>query len=184
MSGRAEPSRVDVLIAEHDALQRRGLRLLLEQWGYACDEAGDGREALDRAWRAPPRCVLLDLAMPRLDGFAVARALRRDPRTRAAYIHCLTGQADAQTRLRALEAGCDRFLVKPVDVAELRRAIDEAGPAREPGAVSGLTLRQAEELLDWLQNNDGTTLGVAMDGGGVTVRFVLAPGLRVPGGRL
>jgi len=86
---------VDVLIAEDDELLRLSLRLLLEQEGYTCAEAATGREALEAAHRHRPRCVLLDLGMPELDGLAVTRLLRSDPRTRAAHIHCLTGEADA-----------------------------------------------------------------------------------------
>ena len=119
LAARDGAGHVDVLIADDDALTRRGLRLLLEQWGFRCAEAGDGREAIDLAMRQPPWCVLLDLMMPRLDGLAVARALRADPRTRAAHIHCMSGLADPLARRWAMEAGCESFFVKPVDPAEL-----------------------------------------------------------------
>jgi len=59
---------VDVLIAEDDAPMREGLRQLLEGRGYHCVEAADGLRAVELARRCPPRCVLLDLAMPGLDG--------------------------------------------------------------------------------------------------------------------
>src|SRR5437763_2340683 len=89
---------VDVLIVEDDAPTRQLLRLLLEQGGYRCAEAADGCEALALARAEPPRCVLLDLRLPGLDGFTVARRLRADLRTFGTHIHCLTGQQDPTVR--------------------------------------------------------------------------------------
>src|SRR6266545_4485521 len=104
----ADPSsHVDVLIVEDDEPMRRSLRLLLEGEGYHCAEAGDGREAVERARRQAPDCVLLDIVMPGLDGLTVARTLRLDPLTRAAHIHCLTGLTDPRVRQSALEASCE-----------------------------------------------------------------------------
>jgi CheY-like chemotaxis protein len=163
------PRRVDVLIAQDDAPGRRDLRRLVEAWGFTCAEAGDGREALDLAVRQPPACVLLDLGAP-LDGFAVARALRADPRTRAARIHCLGGRSDPRAPLRALEAGCERLLAKPVDPAELLDALRAPPPPAEAVRVGGLTLAQAEVLLDWLENHGCTALEAIPDGPLVAVR--------------
>jgi CheY-like chemotaxis protein len=141
---------IDILIAEDDAPARAGVRLLLEQQGYRCAEAGNGREAVELARRYRPRCVLLDLRMPELDGFTVARRLRADPRTRDAAIHCLTGLTDETVREEAHAAGCERFLAKPVDAADLLEAVRPQPSAAEEW-VGGLTMTQAEELLDWLE---------------------------------
>jgi CheY-like chemotaxis protein len=176
LAARDGAGHVDVLIADDDALTRRGLRLLLEQWGFRCAEAGDGREAIDLAMRQPPWCVLLDLMMPRLDGLAVARALRADPRTRAAHIHCMSGLADPLARRWAMEAGCESFFVKPVDPAELLEAIRGPAALATPSQVSGLTLGEAEPLLDWLQNQGCTGLRVALDEQGATVYCTCPPG--------
>ena len=94
---------VDVLIADDDALARGVLRLLLERQGYTCAEAGAGAQALELAKSLSPRCVLLDLAMPGLDGLAVARGLRADPATRGSRVHCLSGYADAEHRRTVIE---------------------------------------------------------------------------------
>jgi CheY-like chemotaxis protein len=141
--------RVDVLIAEDDATTRQSLRYLLEGAGYHCAEAGTGREAVELAQQHPPQCVLLDLRMPELDGFSVARRLRSDPRTQDISIHCLTGCTDEAAREQAAKAGCDLFLTKPVDAAALLQVVhhDLRGPAEW---VRGLTKTEAEELLDWL----------------------------------
>ena len=144
---------LDVLIADDDALLRATMRALLEQHGYTCAEAGDGREAVAVARRRHPQCVLLDLTMPELDGFAVARQLRSDPTTRRAHIHCLTGHTDPDSRRRALAVGCELFLPKPVEPAAVLQAV--RGPAEPPstGWITGLTHAEAEDLLDWLEAN-------------------------------
>src|SRR3954451_4671484 len=112
----AQLTSIDVLIADDEAVARKVVRRLLEQQGYTCAEAGDGRQAVELARSLSPRCVLLDLSMPGLDGFAVARTLRSDPRTRAAHIHCLTGMTDSQSRSQASASGCELYLTKPVDL--------------------------------------------------------------------
>ncbi len=144
---------VDVLIADDDALLRTSLRFLLEQQGYRCAEAETGREALDLARESPPRCVLLDLKMPELDGYAVARQLRADPRTRAAHIHCLTGQTGPAVREQAHEAGCEVFLAKPVALGLLLKIVNQQRVPWTPREVAGLSLVEAEELLDWRAAN-------------------------------
>jgi CheY-like chemotaxis protein len=142
---------VDVLIADDDAALRASVRCFLELQGLRCAEAGDGWEAVEAARRSRPRCVLLDLSMPRLEGFAVARRLRADPRTRGARVHCLTGHGDPLSRLQAEEAGCELFLTKPVDPVALLQAVCGDAARQEPGCVSGLTKAEAEGLLDWLE---------------------------------
>src|SRR5438105_12163267 len=105
---------VDVLIAEDDDLLRQSYRLLLEGHGYVCVEAESGEEAVELARQRSPRCLLLDLNLPGMDGFAVARTLRADPRTSGVHIHCVTGLSDAGSRLRASRSGCELYLTKPV----------------------------------------------------------------------
>src|SRR5437763_360197 len=110
---------VDVLIADDDPVLRSGVRQLLERQGYRCTEAEEGRQAVELARRQRPRCVLLDLAMPDLDGFSVARLLRSEPGTQDIHINCLTGLTDPGAREQAHLAGCEAFLTKPVDPAAL-----------------------------------------------------------------
>lgn len=117
---------IDVLIADDDPDNRESLRMLLETDGYACAEAETGQDALDIARQSPPRLVLLDLMMPNLDGFMVARKLRRDPRTHGVHIYCLTGRSDQAARSRAERAGCELFLTKPVAPVDLLEVVDVA----------------------------------------------------------
>jgi two-component system phosphate regulon response regulator PhoB len=170
---------VDVLIADDDLLIRKSLRSLLERQGYRCVEAGDGREAVEMARHQPPQCVLLDLAMPGLDGLAVARRLRGDPRTRGVRIHCLTGLAGEEVRAEALQAGCETFLPKPVDAARLLEVVGEPNPALAENTVGGLSSDEARNLLDWLQNNGCAQLGASLSAAGWAVRCEPPPGLRL-----
>lgn len=173
---------VDVLIVEDDASVRQLLRLMLERGGYRCVEAQNGQEALALARAEPPRCVLLDLRMPGLDGFAVARRLRADLRTFGAHIHCLTGLPDRQAQAQARRAGCEEFLTKPVDsrslLEVLRRQLGEPGSASAT-VVSGLTGHQAEALLDFLENHGCTGLAVSAEEDGFAVRCICPPGLHL-----
>jgi CheY-like chemotaxis protein len=163
---------VDILIAEDDDSLRADLRRLFEQQGFSCAEAVNGRQALDLARGTAPRCVLLDLAMPEVDGMTVARTLRADPRTRGIHIHCLTGRADAATRQQADEAGVEVFLTKPVDPRELLAIVNSGVRPAPVELVSGLTKAEAEDLLDWLEARGCAEREVAWeDGRGFTVRY-------------
>jgi CheY-like chemotaxis protein len=169
---------VDVLIAEDDGPTRRALCRLLESAGYTTAEAADGREAVELARRRRPRCVFLDLIMPGLDGLAVARTLRQDPRTRGAHIHCLTGQTDPACREQALRAGCETYLTKPVDVEELLEVIHREVP-RTPEWMTGLGRDEAEDLLDWLEQQGCTQLEVDLRDDGWAVGCACPPGLHL-----
>jgi CheY-like chemotaxis protein len=114
---------LDVLIAEDDGDLRLAVRQLLEDEGYACAEAEDGRVAVEVARQCPPRLVLLDLMMPAVDGFAAARQLRADPLTHGVRIHCLTALDFPAARSAAREAGCDGFLPKPFTADQLLDAV-------------------------------------------------------------
>ena len=188
MPVRPEPApRVDILIADDDAEARYALRLLLEPRGYTCAEAEDGPRAVGLALASPPRCLLLDLGMPGLDGLAVARRLRLEPQTRGIHIHCLTGLGDLGTRVRARLAGCEEFLTKPVDPARLLEVVGRhVGPHAEPpaakwltGWLPGLTVAEARDVLDWLENHGCTGLAVSDRDGRISVRWVCPPGLRL-----
>jgi CheY-like chemotaxis protein len=95
--------------------------LLLQLWGHAGKAAHDGPAALEaaRTWR--PDVVLLDLALPRMDGYEVARRLRSEPGLEKVAILATTGHGQVEHRRRCREAGVDALLLKPFDPEELRR---------------------------------------------------------------
>jgi CheY-like chemotaxis protein len=110
-----------VLVVEDDEAIRSMLAILLEQGeAFALELASDGAEALRRAAEHPPRVVVLDLRLPKVDGLEVARRLRAEPATRHAWIVAISALA---AREEALAAGCDEFLAKPLDIAVLEATV-------------------------------------------------------------
>jgi len=174
----------DVLIVDDDEGLRGALRLALEGRGYRCGEAEDGPRAVDLARRRPPRCLFLDLGMPGMDGFAVARRLREDPTTRDIPIHCLTGRTDEEIRSRVAGAGFEELLIKPVDPSRLLEIVGRH--VRWSPRVEGLTKSEAEGLMDWLEARGCVRLETRLSADGrFSVRCVCPPGSRLmidPGG--
>jgi DNA-binding response OmpR family regulator len=117
-----------VLLVEDDAGIRGAFRLLLEESGYRVDAAATGHEAIALAEGHAPDVVVLDLGLPDVSGLEVARSLTAaDRRVR---VIALTGRTQESDRAAAADAGCAAYLVKPVDVRALLRAIAEQVSAR------------------------------------------------------
>jgi CheY-like chemotaxis protein len=113
-----------VLVVD-DCLDAAGsLALLLKMWGYPTVLADNGPSALAAALAQPPVAVLLDIGMPGVDGYEVARRLRGRPRTAGALLIALTGYGREEDVRRCYEAGFDLHLLKPCDPEDLRRVLD------------------------------------------------------------
>lgn len=112
-----------VLIVEDNADGRELLRSLLELEGHDVDDAADGAAALRQALERPPDVALIDIGLPGLDGYEVARRLRQGPRGEAMLLVALTGYGQPQDRRRAADAGFDAHLVKPVEERRLLATI-------------------------------------------------------------
>ncbi|HKH44273.1 MAG TPA: ATP-binding protein [Thermoanaerobaculia bacterium] len=109
-----------VLVIEDYADAAESLRLLLELAGHQVEVASTGRAGIDAARRLRPDVVLCDIGLPGgLDGYDVARALRESRELDATFLIALTGYGQEEDRRRALEAGFDRHMTKPVDPAAL-----------------------------------------------------------------
>lgn len=121
-----------ILVADDNPDGRELLRDLLEAWGFQVLEARDGREALLNADKYSPDAILLDLQMPRLDGFGVLRHLREDRRLSATPTVAVTAFAQNSDRDKALQAGFDAFVTKPVDFRRLRSDTPEIALNRQP----------------------------------------------------
>jgi chemosensory pili system protein ChpA (sensor histidine kinase/response regulator) len=92
---------------------------LLEREGYRVTSAKDGVDALEKLKDVLPAVMLLDIEMPRMDGFELANKLRADPRTRGISIIMITSRTAAKHRRQAAQLGVDGFLGKPYQEAEL-----------------------------------------------------------------
>jgi signal transduction histidine kinase len=108
-----------VLVADDNADNTDALALLLRHRGHVVETAGDGEEAYSLAERFRPEVVLLDIGMPKLNGYDVCRKIRQQAWGRSMRVVAQTGWGQAQDRLRSEEAGFDGHLVKPVDPSML-----------------------------------------------------------------
>jgi two-component system, cell cycle response regulator DivK len=106
---------IKALIAEDNAVNRELLRELLESRGYDVVEACDGQEALKMIEQAQPDILLLDIGMPKLDGFAVVQKIRTNPRLANLPVLAVTAYAMQGDREKVLDSGFDGYLSKPID---------------------------------------------------------------------
>lgn len=118
MNETGQPARL--LVVDDEDRNRRLLAGMLEAEGYEVVEADSGERALDIARSEPPDLVLLDLMMPVMDGYEVARRLKADAATKAIPIIIVTALDDRGLLVRGLEAGAEEFVNKPVGRLELR----------------------------------------------------------------
>jgi PAS domain S-box-containing protein len=106
-----------ILVADDNADMRDYLRQLLTDWHV--EIATDGQAALDSALARPPDLLVTDVMMPGLDGFALMRALKEDPRTRTVPVLMLSARAGEEARVSGLAAGADDYVTKPFSAREL-----------------------------------------------------------------
>ncbi|MBV9490972.1 MAG: response regulator [Verrucomicrobia bacterium] len=121
-----EPSLLRVLVVDDNVDAADTLAMLVELAGYEVRVAYDGPAALTVAEYFRPQVVLLDLHLPTLDGYEVARQLRGRPETRAAVLAAVTGWGQAEDLRRSKQAGFDRHFVKPVEPAVIIRLLSDA----------------------------------------------------------
>jgi CheY-like chemotaxis protein len=114
-----------IVLADDSILQRMTMRALLEAEGYQVLEAGDGREVIDLARMTRPDLILMDVAMPTMDGVTTARRIRQAhdaiSRVPIVFVTALSAAVDRET---ALEAGGSDYLVKPISQRELLRSVE------------------------------------------------------------
>jgi CheY-like chemotaxis protein len=112
-----------VLIIDDNVDSAEATALLARAWGHEVATAKDALSALAVAARFAPDCALVDIGLPGMDGYELARRLRKDPRYGDLYLVALTGYGREQDRSAALAAGFDTHLVKPADIDELERLL-------------------------------------------------------------
>lgn len=112
-----------ILIADDKPSSRELLRAILEHANYIVVEAADGEEALVMASEVNPHLIILDIHMPKRDGFGVIEELRKDPDFQALPIMALTASASLDEKDLIMGSGFDACLVKPIGPAKLRDAV-------------------------------------------------------------
>jgi putative two-component system response regulator len=116
-------TKVKILVVDDEDRNLRLMKLLLTSFGYDVLTASNGEEALEMVHDIPPDVILLDIMMPKMDGFEVAKQLKREEETKIIPIVMVTALNGVEDRVKALEAGADDFLNKPVDKTELRARV-------------------------------------------------------------
>lgn len=114
-----------VLLVEDDADSRRALGELLRVWGYDVRVAEDGEAGVEAAREAPPQVAMVDIGLPGIDGYEVARRIRRHHPEPPPLLIAMTGFGQPEDRKRALDAGFDLHLVKPIRPARLADLLRE-----------------------------------------------------------
>ncbi len=135
----AQPAPRAILLVEDNADVRDGLRLLLEEVGHRVETAGDGVEGVQIALARRPAAALVDIGLPGLDGYAVARRIR-EALGGSIFLVALTGYGLPDDRRRALEAGFDAHLTKPITLDAILEAL-----ARLPDRPESAPPAQSEE---------------------------------------
>jgi chemosensory pili system protein ChpA (sensor histidine kinase/response regulator) len=120
-----------ILVAEDDGDIRLMMTTLLGMKGYRVLEARDGQETLDVAQRERPDLILMDLQLPRLNGFAVARFMRQSDALRRTPIVVVSAHDPAKHRNLALAAGCNAYVQKPIDFDRLNELIVSLLPQKD-----------------------------------------------------
>lgn len=108
-----------ILVVDDNPTNAKLARVLLASVGYDVTVAGDAEEALDVLRTLHPRLILMDIQLPGMNGLELTRCLKADPTTRDIVILAVTAYAMAGDDVRALKAGCDGYVSKPIDTRAL-----------------------------------------------------------------
>lgn len=108
-----------VLMVEDEKNIILGVRTCLDAVGYQVEVVEDGEAALDAVRKEQPDLILLDLLIPKIDGFEVLKVLKGDPATSSIPIIVLTAKAEDEDRQRAMDLGADNYMTKPFKPQEL-----------------------------------------------------------------
>lgn len=126
-----------ILLVEDNDDNMRVYRTILEYVGFEVLEARDGEAGISEARTGRPDLILMDISIPKIDGYEATRILKADPATRAIPIIALTAHALDEDRLRARVSGCDGFLTKPIApravVSEVRRYLGRSNESERAG---------------------------------------------------
>jgi len=130
-------AKASILVIEDNIDNLELVRFLLEQSEYAVHGASDGRQGLQQAQDLHPDMILLDMSLPEIDGWTLARQLKADPSTAGILVVALTAHALPGDRKKALDAGCDGYISKPLDVPNFVSVVATYLRKRRPLSQTG-----------------------------------------------
>ncbi|HET9910005.1 MAG TPA: response regulator [Anaerolineales bacterium] len=119
-----------ILVVEDNMDNYELVRFILERAGYDVFLAVNGRDGVDAARLQQPDMILMDLGMPEMDGWSAAEKIKSDPATRAIPLYALSAYTLPSDRKRAMDAGCDGYLTKPIHMQSFLDAINEVFQAK------------------------------------------------------
>jgi CheY-like chemotaxis protein len=113
-----------ILLVEDNPQNRYLMTFLLEKHDYIVDVAEDGEQALTSLETSTPDLILMDMQLPRVDGYEATRRIKADERLRVIPLVALTAHSMKGDRAKAIDAGCDAYVTKPVDADEILALIE------------------------------------------------------------
>lgn len=143
-----------ILVVDDQPSLRRLMDVVLSDAGFEVELAEGGEQALRRIGTAPPEVCVLDVMMPRVDGWEVLRAIRDDPSTAELPVVLLTAKGEPGDRLRGWELGCDAYVAKPFDPPDVVQEV-MAVLTREPAERRAMRERQATFARSMLEKTSG-----------------------------
>ncbi len=117
-------SKGHILVVEDNMDTYELVRFILEKNGYDTFLAMNGRDGVNAATKQMPDLIIMDLAMPEMDGWTAMRLIKSDARTASIPMVALTAHVLPADRQRAMDAGCDEYITKPMDLLDLVESVD------------------------------------------------------------
>jgi CheY-like chemotaxis protein len=114
-----------ILVVDDNAANRRLAQAVLEGAGHEVHGVGDAENALVAVGSLHPRLILMDIQLPGIDGLELTRRLKADPATQDIVIVATTAYAMPGDEQKAIEAGCDGYVTKPIDIHALREVVSD-----------------------------------------------------------
>jgi two-component system sensor histidine kinase/response regulator len=146
-----ENSTGKILIVDDEIVNRELLKEILNARGFETEEAEDGIQALQKVQESPPDVILLDIMMPRMDGFEVCQKIKSDIVTAPIPVIIMTSLTDRKARLKGIDAGANDFLTKPIDTRDVVLRVRNAALSKrlyDQVQAQYKKLKELEELRD------------------------------------
>jgi pilus assembly protein CpaE len=154
-----------ILIIDDDLDTLRLVGLMLQRQGYQITAAPSGQQGLDKAFEQPPNLILLDIMMPDMDGYEVARRLRGNPKTEKIPILMFTAKTQLDDKVAGFEVGADDYLTKPTHPSELQSHVK---------ALLARAGKSAEDIATAEHVHHGYVIGLLSARGGMGVTSLAA----------